>query len=177
MSNSKPSTPLYGRISSDIVTLNTLSEIYPWIPNEHTIRPSPTTLARKHIELPEMEHTWMTIRDCIYHDVYGLPYKICPVTGKQYVDGTPSAHEAWAFRPSRFPYDLPAGANHWILWNSEGTFDDEYDDATVNAAIVFALDSHLEHGEFQYAWYKNPKPTVPHVWHVQVFWKNTRSAA
>jgi hypothetical protein len=172
-----PVKPLYGKISSSIADLNELSRIYPWIPNEHTIRPTEASLALKRRLMEEVERDWGSIRDYIYHDVYCLPYMTNTHTHKRYVDSVPPNNQEWAFVPSKFRYNLPADANHWVLWNSEGSYSDEYDDATVNTAIILALDSHLGHTDFEYAWYKNPKPTVPHLWHVQVFWKNTSTAA
>lgn len=185
-----PVKPLHGKISSSIADLNELSRIYPWIPNEHTIRPTEASLALKWRLMGEVEGQWDSIRDYIYHDVYGLPYMTNMRTHKRYVPrlgeamplhGAVPGHvpnnHAWAFVPSKFRYNLPPDAHHWVLWNSEGSYADEYDDATVNTAIIHALDGHLGHTQFQYAWYKNPKPTVPHLWHVQVFWKNTSTAA
>ncbi len=168
---------LYGRISSNISDLNELSRVYPWIPNEHTIRPTEESLAYKRELIAEVEREWLLVRDYIYHDVYEIPYKIDSRTQKRYVDTAPQNNRTWAFAPSKFRYNLPPDAHHWVLWNSEGSYADIYDDATVNMAIVGALDSHLGHTQFEYAWYKNPKPTVPHLWHVQVFWINTSTAA
>ncbi len=171
------SSLITGRISSKFADLNELNKNYPWIPNEHTIRPSESVLLYKRCVMAEVESQWETIKDYIYYDVYDLPYVTDTHTGLNRVVATPSSRNTWAFVPSKFPYDLSHGGNHSVLWNSEQPYAYEYDDFIVNMAIDTSLQSQLGHTQFQFVWYKNPKPTVPHVWHVQVFWKNTSNAA
>jgi hypothetical protein len=73
-----------------------------------------------------------------------------------------------AFQPNAFPYNLPDGSHHYLLWYS---FDPPLvTEATVNADIHSGLASLLGHARFEFAWYENPKMTVPGVYHVQVFW-------
>ena len=64
-------------------------------------------------------------------------------------------------------------SNHWILWCLEKDFSFDFPDELINQIIeekikfVLDLESNID---FQFAWYKNPKPTIPEFYHVQVFW-------
>ena len=80
-----------------------------------------------------------------------------------------------------FRYNIIPESNHWVLWYLEKDFSfdfpDELINQIINEQIKFVLglcsDSNLD-SNFQFAWYKNPNPTIPEFYHVQVFWiKNT----
>jgi len=142
------------KISSALSDLNRLSEIYDWIPNEHTIRPTTEDLLIKRTRMAEIEAAWPSVREFIKHSVFhGL---LEPPN--------------WIFEPSIFRYNLPNHSNHYILWFSNENYFYEFSDDIINNHLDQMLKNHLGHNNFMFAWYKNPKPTVIDFWHVQVFW-------
>lgn len=144
---------LRNKISSSIEDLNRLSQTYDWIPNEHTIRPNEADLAIKHAEMDRISRTWPSVRDFIQQSVFA---------------GSESAQ--WVFKPSQFRYNLPNHSNHYILWFSKESYYYNYPDEIINEQIEMFIKNIVGHNNFQFAWYKNPKPTVIYFWHVQVFW-------
>ena len=161
--------PINGKISSSLEDLNTLNAIYPWLPNAATIRPSPEVLLRKQCAMAEVMYEWHTVWDYILYTVFGAQQRINAFGKREVVPH--SFLKEWAFQPSLFPYALPNGTNHYILWSVYKTYSDDIDDEEINGRIKNSLQGSLSHSNFEFAWYKNPKPTVPQFWHVQVFWR------
>lgn len=142
-----------GRISSSLEDLNRLSAIYDWIPNEETIRPTAADLAAKRAAMDHISRTWPTVKAFIEYSVFS--------------NDTVSE---WFFKPSTFRYNLPNCANHYVLWSSQKNYYHSYADEEINNQINMQLKNLLQHNNYDFAWYKNPKPTVIDFWHVQVFW-------
>ena len=71
------------------------------------------------------------------------------------------------FAVNPFPYDVPAGTNHWVFWMASPEV--EWPEERITAAIAAAVD---ERGGGQFVWYTNPKMSIgdPRLHHVQVFW-------
>ena len=46
----------------------------------------------------------------------------------------------------------------------------ELDEETINANIYDEIYKLLDHKNFQFVWYENPKMNIPGIYHVQVFW-------
>ncbi len=143
---------LRNKISSSIDDLNQLSQTYDWIPNEHTIRPTEADLAIKHAEMDRISRTWPSVRDFIQQSVFS------------------GSETPWVFKSSQFRYNLPSHSNHYILWSSQNSYYYSYSDEIINEQIEMFIKNIVGHNNFQFAWYKNPKPTVIDFWHVQVFW-------
>lgn len=68
------------------------------------------------------------------------------------------------FAPNEFPYSVP---RHWVLWYGAG-FTGVTDEG-VTAAIAARVACVPELAGKDFAWYVNPKMTVPEYMHVQVF--------
>lgn len=68
--------------------------------------------------------------------------------------------------PNLFPYDLPMGTSHEVLWISGLAPGETVPDAEVTAAIALALGDDAD-----FVWYENPKKSLEHaeLHHVQVF--------
>jgi hypothetical protein len=161
--------PINGKISSSLLDLNALNVVHRWLPNAEAIRPSPEVLLEKQHAMAEVMYQWHAVWDYILHTVFGSQKQL-NAWGKY--EAVPlSFLKEWVFDPSLFPYALPAGTNHYILWNVNKTYSDDFDDDDINGRIKNALQSQIGHSNFEFAWYKNPKPTVPQFWHVQVFWR------
>ena len=57
-------------------------------------------------------------------------------------------------------------------------FNYDYDIDIINKVIENHLSYHTILGDpFQFVWYKNPKPTIPEFYHVQVFWTSSINSA
>jgi hypothetical protein len=165
---------LRNKIDSSLSNLDALNQIYPWIPNSITIRPSPLDIQRKKQFLLKIQFEWKSYRDYICYKIFQQRYYIDSEDNgykkfvrPEYFKSKPE----WSFQPSMFRYNLIPESNHWVLWNSEHDFDYDYPDEIINEIITKRLFCHLELGvPFQFVWYKNPKPTIPEFYHVQVFW-------
>jgi hypothetical protein len=139
-------------------------------------------LALKRAKLVEIEATWLTFMDYIRSTVFREPpIDVFNQNGepRKATAAELSAQDGSGlqkfFAPNEFPYDLVQG-NHWILWYPVLT--KPYSDREISADIAQQLDE-LLHGstEYDFAWYVNPKMTVPEYFHVQVFWTQTTPPA
>ena len=152
-----------GRISSRLEDLDKTSQVHPWIPNAKAVRPKPEEKSEKERQIAEILKTWKSLKDYIFYKIFKTP-----VTEKDGIKEAVSETivDEWTFQPSLFKYELPSYANHYILWNSKHDF--QYD--FVDEIITNKIKTYLGEGEFDFAWYKNPKPSVVDFYHVQVFW-------
>lgn len=144
---------LRGRISSDITELNALHARHAWIPDEHTIRPTPENLEAKYALMEHIQGAWPSLEEYIRQTVLR------------------SSNE-WVFQTSMFPYNIERG-NHYVLWNSKYRYEAEFQESDINTILYVTLKERIGSEEFDFAWYKNPKPSVPQFYHIQVFWINT----
>lgn len=154
------------RISSDIQDLNELHKKYWWIPNETMIRPNSKILEEKQHFSNYVLHNWMSFRDFILDTHFKYPVDIDD--GHIHILNNVEKPE-WNFQKSLFPYSLPENVNHYVLWNSYYNYFADFDDLTINRIIKDTLESMLR-CDFDFAWYKNPKPSIPELYHLQVFW-------
>lgn len=155
------------KISSDIQDLNELHKKYWWIPNETMIRPNKKILEDKRTFSEYVLHNWMSFRDFILDTHFKYPIDI--EDGHIHIAFEVKKSE-WNFQKSLFPYDLLDGVNHFVLWNSMYDYFNDFDDSVINTIIKDSLESMLGSDKFDFAWYKNPKPSIPELWHCQVFW-------
>jgi hypothetical protein len=144
---------LCSKISSDPAVLEVLSARRPWIPNAQTMRPTPEDLAKK--------MAWLA-----------MPAMQPPSQLKQYLLDTLFKGDTWAFSPAMFRYNTTG--EHYVLWNSEHDYYFDYDDDHIDSIITGLLTHIVGNTNFDYAWYKNPKPSVPELYHVHVFWVTIR---
>lgn len=158
---------LRNKISSDIQDLNELHRIYKWIPDENMIRPSPKVLEDKSVFGEYVLRKWVSFRDFILdtHFKYSINIK----DGYRYIHSEVKESE-WNFQKSLFPYDLLPEVNHYILWNSLYDYFKDFNESIINSIIKDTIESMLGTDKFDFAWYKNPKPSIPELWHCQVFW-------
>jgi hypothetical protein len=155
-------------ISSDINVLNELNKKYIWIPNENTIRPTQSDLVRKYFLNNTIQTEWKSMKDFIQNSVFKKPYLI-DENNKKYVENQNYVEE-WLFEPSMFRYNIIPKSKHYILWNNKHNFFENYDSKKINQILKVVIFDKLGHHNYDFAWYKNPKPTVPEFYHIQVFW-------
>lgn len=161
-----------GRISSNPSDLNELNAIYPWIPNAQTIRPNAELVERKKILSQQIQSEWYSYRDYIMNMVWNTGWTTCKESGKKIALIQENLCE-WSFQPSQFRYGLVPESNHWILWNLHYDILYDYDDLYINKLLEKFIIDVIGNPDknFDFAWYKNPKPTIPEFYHIQVFWR------
>jgi len=153
------------RISSNELDLDQLHDLAPWIPNSSQIRPTKEMLQRKQ-EFFAKYSTRLEQEELIAESIFG-----CTVE-------TLLECERWKFQYNQFPYSVPTGTLHYVLWLVSPELKAEiYDSKTherrVNNRIVSELDSIVGKNQYEYVWYENPKKSIAHmhrVIHYHVFW-------
>jgi hypothetical protein len=158
---------LRNKISSDIHDLNELHKKYWWIPDENMVRPTPEILEEKRAFSNYVLHNWMSYKDFILDTHF--KYRVDIEDGHKFVSSTVKKSE-WNFQQSLFPYNIPGRVRHYILWNSLYDYFQHFDDSVINNLIKDTLDQMVGIDSYDFAWYKNPKPSIPELFHVQVFW-------
>ena len=112
-------------ISSSIHILNTLNQIFEWLPNENTIRPTQTDLVKKYFLTNTIQTEWKSMKDYIQHTIFKKQFDTDENSKKfiPYCDYT----EKWIFESSMFRYNLIPEANHYVLWTNKYDFLKEFD--------------------------------------------------
>jgi hypothetical protein len=155
------------KISSNILDLNQLHKEFWWIPDENMIRPTPKVLEDKKHFSNYVLHNWMSFKDFILDTHFKFPIDI--EDGHLYTLNTTKKIE-WNFQKSLFPYDLPENVYHYVLWNCFTDYFHLFEDSKITNIIKETLEGMLGCDNFDFAWYINPKPSIPELWHCQVFW-------
>jgi len=158
---------LRNKISSNIQDLNELHKYYKWIPDENMIRPNPKVLEDKRIFSEYILRKWASFKDFILDTHFKYPINI--KDGYRCIHSEVKKSE-WNFQKSLFPYDLLPEVNHYILWNCLYDYFKDFNESMINTIIKDTIESMLGTDSFDFAWYKNPKPSIPELWHCQVFW-------
>ena len=156
---------MLGKISHYKEDLNRIHQKYPWIPNENQIRPKNVKIMEKNHTISMIENQWKSIADYIKHTVFGLSFTVDYPSYKFYVQENPT----WiVFQKAEFPYQLEDEGQHFILWYPlrERVVSDNNIDIDIQNCI-----HKFYNGDYNYAWYINPKMTIPAYFHVQVFVK------
>jgi hypothetical protein len=72
------------------------------------------------------------------------------------------------FVPCDFPYQIHESGHHYVLWyGSPVPVAEDVVDRDIRAAIQDIVGPETP---YLFAWYINPKQTIPDIFHVQVFW-------
>jgi hypothetical protein len=156
-----------GHISSDIEELNRLHEIYYWIPNEYMIRPTDSILQEKDVFSKFILEQWHSYKDYILDTHF---FRGMSLFDNRLRLTNPITESEWFFSRSSFPYDLAEGVNHYVLWNCFYDYYFDFKESVIDTIIKDTLGVIIGSEDFDFAWYKNPKPSIPELWHVQVFW-------
>ena len=171
---STPKPKLRGKISSDVTSLDKLQVFYKFIPTASRIRPSETGKAAKAARLDRILATYVDMPDYIYHTVFGRPVVESAEFHNKLEVEVIQDPDLSAFTANEFPYDIELG-NHSIMWYA--VRDKPKSDDHITEDIDRELRKILKCGEaeshFDFAWYENPKMSIPEFYHVQVFWVET----
>ena len=157
-------------ISSELNNLDILNTKFNWIPNSKQIRPNETTLNEKNKVLDLIESEWNSMKDYILHTVFDKNY-VYQSNKKFVLDDNIS--DTYKFQLSSFRYNLDHNSNHYILWLPRYTMD-----IKINESLILYINRILEneiyklvnHYNFDFAYYINPKPSIIDYFHLQVFW-------
>ena len=169
MAERTPQEQLRGHVSSDIACLQSLHEVHGWTPSSESIRPSPETMAKKALLLERLKRFYRSPVDYIFEEIFGLESDMDDA-GRLFVPALKADADLRVLAPQGFPYDLPEGTNHSVMWYTKRPQGEQIEHI-IEADIVEHLERHLKHTDFQFICYENPKMTIPEIYHVQVFWR------
>ena len=142
------------KISSNSDKLNELSKQYNWIPNSNSIRP----------ENEENKNIYFGFLICNYGSIYkGTLKDIFKIDNLDEIKPTK------LFAENKFKYNITG--NHYVMWYLLYE-ENEITDEIINCDIFCNIYQKIGNNNFNFAWYKNPKPSVPEIFHLQVFWIN-----
>jgi hypothetical protein len=159
-------------ISSELNNLDILNIKFNWIPNSKQIRPDEKTLTEKNKELDIIELEWNSLKDYILHTVFDKNY-VYQSNKKFVLDDV--ICDNYKFTPSSFRYNLDHKSNHYILWLPKFTMNLNINESFIlyiNKILNKEIYKLLNHYNFDFAYYINPKPSIIDYFHVQVFWIN-----
>ena len=154
------------RVSSDVEELEKLRVLHPWLPGREHVRPPPEQKQRKLEYFSHIRDRYVSEADYALQTVFGFAPEDDPVTGKLKVVVDPKMARTRRFDRNLFPYALPEGSKHWTMWYMP----DQPSDEEVSRDIAHDIGLRTGGSKFEFAWYPNPKMTIPTVPHVQVFW-------
>ena len=150
------------KISPALDNLAKYNQQYSWIPGPENIRPNPETLILKNKIFRDLRAFYTTNYDYILSSIFDIDTSLTS-EGKLQAK-TPDKKE-FRFVKNIFPYQLPDNTNHYIMWYTFTPSDD-----VINQNIYDEIFKLLDHKNFQFVWYENPKMNIPGLYHVQVFW-------
>ena len=151
------------RISPDLDSLSKYNRKYSWIPGPNNIRPNDETIKAKNELLGNIQQFYLDISDYIFSEVFKYP--VIFINGK--LKAINNDYLEYKFVKNKFPYNLPKNVNHYILWYNRYN---NITDSLINKAINTSLKAILNHNNYKYVWYENPKMNIPGIYHLQVFW-------
>jgi hypothetical protein len=158
------------RISCDLDSLDNYNKKYPWIPSRFMIRPTPENLEFKIKKIKEIESEWNSYFDFILYHVFKENYFFNNENKKQILNYENLDLPEYVFLPSDFPYQITENTNHYVLWNSKFNINYDFNDNIINDILYKKIKEIVNNNNFDFVWYKNPKPTIPEFYHIQVFW-------
>jgi hypothetical protein len=135
------------------------------VPNSAQIRPHPELLQTKLQKIAQLQEEWASMADFVRSHVFRKP-SVIRSDGKRVVRDLRLSEEDVVFMENDFPYALNEGGQHWVLWF--GCRDDPRVD--IDGILHNELEKRFGHDRFDFAWYENPKMSIPDYYHVQVFW-------
>tara|TARA_B110000977_G_C11082482_1_gene493370 strand:+ start:3861 stop:4352 length:492 start_codon:yes stop_codon:yes gene_type:complete len=156
------------KISPNIDNLIKLHSEYKWIPGKNNIRPSDKNLQKKKNLICIVNKFYESILDYIYDSMFSFPINFNS-DGK--LKASIIVPQINVFKKNDFPYLLPNGTNHYIMWYTSQPKNTE----EINTDIYNKLFQKLENNNFEYVWYENPKMTIPEIYHLQVFWREIKN--
>ena len=158
------------KISSDLEELDAINAKWNFCPSAEQVRPTPELKEIKAQKLESISNEWKEFVDFIYHDVFECSYIEITLESGESRRTVPNRHRVIrmnrVFKAQMFPYQV--SSNHSVMWYPDNT--QRKTDEEITLDIETDLKRELNTDTFDFAWYVNPKMTVPEFFHVQVFW-------
>ena len=130
------------KVSSDIADLQALHARVGWTPGAEHVRPDPSTRAQKEMLIANLGRMWASQADWVHHTFFGAR-ATRGADGRRVAERAAPTIATLAEQP--FPYKLPEGTRHMVLWCSSAR--DAWSDEAITAAIARAVDER-DGGEF-----------------------------
>ena len=121
-----------------------------WTPSAAQIRPTAAIRAQKELLLANLEKMWASPADVVCHQIFGTPSSRGPDGRRTAV--RPAASEQPRLVPQPFPYDLPVGTEHMVLWCPAP--EHYWSEAAITAAIARGVEARWGGGDF--VWCRHP---------------------
>ena len=157
------------KINPCYTNLDMLNSIYKWIPSSENIRPIEDIIKKKDIDSKTNSIIYSTNIDQVLIRYFNIKKKINRINNKFESKINIDNLSEKVFIPNEYPYNVPEGTNHYVMWYTYDNISDEI----ITSDISSELYNLLNHLNFEFVWYKNPKMTIPEILHVQVFWHLT----
>ena len=158
------------KISTDLESLDKLHKLTNWTPNSTQIRPDNKIIESKILYLNNILNFYETISDYILDIVFNYTTK-CNKNGKLYIQDLDFKEKInFCLIKNKFPYKLNKNIEHYILWYP--IKDNVYNENEISNHIVEEIERIFKKN-LEYVWYENPKMSIPGLYHVQVFIKNS----
>lgn len=157
------------KINPCYTNLDMLNSNYKWIPSSENIRPIEDIIKKKDIDCKTNNILYSTNIDQVLIRYFNIKKKINRINNKFESKINIDNLREKVFIPNEYPYNVPEGTNHYVMWYTYDNISDEI----ITSDISSELYNLLNHLNFEFVWYKNPKMTIPEIFHVQVFWHLT----
>ena len=156
-----PAPRLRSKVPSDLASLQKLHERTGWTPGAAHVRPDPATRAQKELLIANLEQMWACHADWVFSQIFGTATRR-DASGRRTAERP--AHGCMVFAPQPFPYAVPEGVQHYVLWCAAPRR--EVSDRDITERISREVEAH---GGGDFVWYENPKMSVEHeaLYHVQ----------
>ena len=157
------------KINPCYTNLDMLNSNYKWIPSSENIRPIEDIIKKKDIDCKTNNIIYSTNIDQVLIRYFNVKKKINRINNKFESKINIDNLREKVFIPNEYPYNVPDGTNHYVMWYTYDNISDEI----ITSDISSELYNLLNNLNFEFVWYRNPKMTIPEIFHVQVFWHLT----
>ena len=160
---------LRSNVPSDLEALDNLNYYrgYRFLPTSETCRPLPDVRAHKDAVTADICQNWASLTDFTLFSIFCRDFDL--IDGKFTVMNKVLRPEEKIFVPNPYPYNIDEG-EHWVMWYGSQTAPYASEQITQDIHNVIAAMVTSTKETFDFAWYENPKMSVPDIYHVQVFW-------
>ena len=163
-------------VPSDKEQLQLLQNVVKWTPGRDNIRPTPRVKQHKGLFDENLRKMYDCTQSYILIELFDYPCDFVPEHAGMLRVHVPRAEREQlvhrsAWEVQGFPYDLPQGTHHGVMWYTWSPADGLAVD-TIDADVRAALRKQMGHARFLFVWYENPKMTVPEVYHARRLLQN-----